>query len=230
MQPQPSQSHPIAAVGPEVISVAAAEIGLPLHEAQSVQLARYGALLLRWNKVHNLTAIDTPAQMLTHHLLDSLSIVPELEGISGGHAVRALDVGSGGGLPGIVLAIAAPHIDVTVVDKVQKKVAFLTQAKAELGLTNLACVHSRVETWQPETRFELIVSRAFASLTEFVRLTRHLIDPRGWWCAMKGVEPDAELREIERSIPDVRIVRTVKLHVPRLEAQRHLVIMQIAPH
>ena len=199
-----------------------------MSEPQSSALARYAALLMRWNRVHNLTAIETPADVLTHHLLDSLAIVPEIRRIGGERLVNALDVGAGGGLPGIPLAIAAPNLHVTLIDKVQKKIAFLTQAKLELGLDNVTCVHARVEALQTESPFELIVARAFASLAEFVGMTRHLLAKNGWWCAMKGTVPIAELDELKRSMPDVRVARTVRLQVPHLNAERHLVLMQVA--
>jgi 16S rRNA (guanine527-N7)-methyltransferase len=178
--------------------------------------------------VHNLTAIESPAHVLTHHLLDSLAIVPEIQRIGGERLVTVLDVGAGGGLPGIPLAIAAPYLHVTLIDKVQKKIAFLTQARLELALDNVTCVHARVETLHTESPFELIVARAFASLAEFVGLTRHLLAPEGWWCAMKGALPAAELDELKRSMPDVRVARTVRLQVPHLNAERHLVLMQVA--
>ena len=205
----------------------AAELGLELSGSQSDALAHYAALLLRWNTVHNLTAIETPVQVLTHHLLDSLAIIPEIQRIAGNRSIRVLDVGAGGGLPGVALAIAAPNLRVTLVDKVQKKIAFLTQAKAELALANVDCVHARVESLKPESRFELIVARAFATLTKFVGMTRHLLAPQGWWFAMKGALPSGELAELEHSMPDVRVSRTVRLQVPHLNAERHLVLMQV---
>ncbi len=226
LQPHRMQENRAASIDAGAITSAAAELGLQLSEAQSQALVRYAALLLRWNTVHNLTAIETPAHVLTHHLLDSLAIVPEVQRIAGLSGIRVLDVGAGGGLPGIPLAIAAPELQVTLIDKVQKKVAFLTQAKLELALDNVTCVHSRVETLQTQTPFELIVARAFASLTEFVGLTRHLLTPNGWWCAMKGVLPRDELDELKRSLP-VRVTSTVKLQVPYLNAERHLIFMQL---
>ena len=203
------------------------QLGLHLSASQSNALAQYAALLMRWNAVHNLTAIDTPADVLSHHLFDSLAIVPEMQRILGPRVSRLLDVGAGGGLPGVVLAVAAPHLQVTLVDKVQKKIAFLTQVKVELELQNVKCVHSRVETLRTESPFALIVARAFASLTEFVSVTRHLLAPNGWWFAMKGALPSDELSELSRSHPGV-CARVVRLHVPRLNAERHLVLMQDA--
>jgi 16S rRNA (guanine527-N7)-methyltransferase len=227
LQPHLSPQRSAEPVSADAITSGAAELGLQLSSSQSDALARYAALLLRWNAVHNLTAIQAPADVLSHHLLDSLAIVPEVQRVAGDAATRVLDVGSGGGLPGVALAIAAPNLQVTLVDKVQKKIAFLTQVTVELGLYNVDCVHSRVETLKTESRFELIVARAFASLTEFIGLTRHLLAPGGWWFAMKGALPSDELNELKRVLPDVR-ARTVRLDVPRLNAERHLVLMQVA--
>lgn len=148
-----------------------------------------------------------------------------MSSIFGEKQCRVLDVGSGGGLPGIPLAIVRPHWQVTVVDKVQKKVAFLTQARFELGLSNLVCLHARVEDVDAPP-FDLIVSRAFSSLEDFVRVSAHLLGRGGWWAAMKGVYPKAELAELERAMPDVRVVDVVRLDVPRLNAERHLILLQ----
>lgn len=227
LQPRRLHENPAAPIDAVAIANAATEIGLQLSESQSDALVRYAALLQRWNTVHNLTAIETPSRVLTHHLLDSLAIVPELLRIAGGRSARVLDVGAGGGLPGIPLAIAAPHLQVTLIDKVQKRIAFLTQAKLELALTNVACIHARVETLQTESPFELITARAFASLATLVGLTRHLLAPNGWWCAMKGTLPRAELDELRRSIPDVRVMYMIRLKVPHLDAERHLILMQL---
>ncbi len=212
---------------PDAIRTAASELGVRLSKAQSRAMARYAGLLLRWNAVHNLTAFDSPADVLTHHLLDSLAILPEVLRISNRASMRVLDVGSGGGLPGIPLAIAAAQLHVTLVDRVQKKVAFLTQVKLELQLTNVECVHGRVETLRPEGRFDVIVARAFGSLTELVRLTRYLLVQNGAWCAMKGVLPQAELTELSDAHPDLQAT-SVRLKVPRLEAKRHLIVIRAA--
>ena len=222
-----SQRHSAESVTADAISEGAAELGLHLSRPQSDALARYAALLLRWNAVHSLTTIEGPVDVLSHHLLDSLAIVPDIQRVVGPGVSRVLDVGAGGGLPGLALAIAAPHLRVTLVDKVQKKVAFLTQVKIELGLGNVDCAHSRVEEFQTESPFELIVARAFASLSEFVSVTRHLLAADGWWFAMKGALPSDELNELTRSLPDIR-VRTVRLQVPHLNAERHLILMQVA--
>ena len=219
---RPDADSPLA---PADVLAGAAELGVDLSGAQADQLVRFAALLVRWNAVHNLTAISSPASILSHHLLDSLAILPPLAPIFGEKQCRVLDVGSGGGLPGIPLAIARPHWQVTVVDKVQKKVAFLTQAKLELGLSNLDCLHARVEDVEAPP-FDLIVARAFSSLEDFVRVSAHLLAPGGWWAAMKGVYPNAELAELARAMPDVRVVDVVKLDVPRLDAERHLILLQ----
>lgn len=223
MRPTPS-----APLDSGAITTVAAKLGVQLSESQSNALAKYARLLLRWNAVHNLTAIDSPADVLTHHLLDSLAIVPELRRIGADLSSRVLDVGAGGGLPGIPLAIAAPKLHVTLVDKVQKKVAFLTQAKLELALKNVDCVQTRVETLPPKPPFELIVARAFGSLAEFVRVSRHVLAEGGWWCAMKGALPGVELEELKCSMPDVRVAGVIRLQVPRLDAERHLIVMQVA--
>ncbi|MGE5161032.1 MAG: 16S rRNA (guanine(527)-N(7))-methyltransferase RsmG [Betaproteobacteria bacterium] len=203
----------------------AAELGVELSAEQADQLVRFAALLVRWNAVHNLTAIDSPAGILSHHLLDSLAILPSLALICSHLQCKVLDVGSGGGLPGIPLAIARPPWRVTVVDKVQKKAAFLLQAKLELGLSNLDCLHARVEDVRTPP-FDLIVSRAFSSLADFVRVSAHLLAPGGWWAAMKGTHPKDELAGLAGAMPDVRVVDVVKLAIPRLAAERHLILLQ----
>jgi 16S rRNA (guanine527-N7)-methyltransferase len=197
------------------------ELGLNLSDAQQGKLLDYVALLSKWNAVYNLTAIRDPRQMLIQHILDSLSIVPHLapRGPS-----SVLDVGSGGGLPGIVLAIVLPEWTVTVNDIVHKKTAFQAQAKAELGLVNLAVVTGRVETLQPgaevPAKFDVIVSRAFAELSDFVTLARHLVADQGAIWAMKGVRPDGE---IERLPSGAHVEQIIRLDVPSLDAERHLI-------
>ena len=205
------------------IADAAADLRLQLGPDQWRALEHYVALLQRWNKVHNLTAIESPAQVLTHHLLDSLAVVPHVRRLTGDAPARLLDVGSGGGLPGIPLAIAAPELQVTLVDKVQKKIAFLAQVKLELGLVNVEAVHARVETLRAAP-YNIIIARALASLIQLVRLTRRLLAANGWWCAMKGALPRDELDELKREIPTAH-VDVIVLHVPRL-AERHLVLIR----
>lgn len=201
------------------------ELGLELTDAQFGKLLDYVALLSKWNAVYNLTAIRDPRQMLIQHILDSLSIVPHLIPLG---PSSVLDVGSGGGLPGIVLAIVLPEWTVTVNDIVQKKTAFQAQAKAELGLTNLFVVNGRVETLQPgaevPAKFDVIVSRAFAELTDFVTLARHLVAERGAIWAMKGVCPDGE---IERLPADAHVKQIIRLKVPALDAERHLIQVSV---
>jgi 16S rRNA (guanine527-N7)-methyltransferase len=202
------------------------ELDLDLSDAQQAKLLDYVALLAKWNAVYNLTAIRDPQQMLVQHILDSLSIVPHLapRGQS-----SVLDVGSGGGLPGIVLAIVLPEWTVTVNDIVQKKTAFQAQAKAELGLTNLSVVTGRVETLQPgaevPAKFDVIVSRAFAELADFVTLARHLVAEHGAIWAMKGVRPDGE---IDRLPAGAHVEEVIRLNVPSLKAERHLVKVAVS--
>lgn len=203
----------------------ARDLGLDLTPAQAEQLARFAALLGRWNAVHNLTAIDAPDVILSHHLLDSLSLLPAISPIFGQSAIRVLDIGSGGGLPGLPLAVAMPAWHVTLVDKVQKKVAFLTQARLELGLKNVESIHARAEDLQIAP-VDLVVSRAFASLADFVKVSSQLIAPGGWWAAMKGAVPKGEIAQLAERFPAVRVVDIVKLDVPRLGAERHLILLQ----
>ena len=200
------------------IGAGAGQLGLALSEGQLEQLTDYARLLARWNATHNLTAIRSGEDMLTHHLLDSLSLAPQFMRVTHGAAVRVLDVGSGGGLPGIVLAIAAPQARLTVVDAVQKKCAFLTQARLELRLDNVEVVHGRVEALSGPT-FDVIVSRALATLAQFVAWTRHLLKPEGCWLAMKGKLPAGELAALPA---DVRAT-VVPLSVPGLNEERHLI-------
>jgi 16S rRNA (guanine527-N7)-methyltransferase len=201
------------------------ELGLDLSDAQLGKLLDYVALLSKWNAVYNLTAIRDPRQMLTQHILDSLSIVPHLATRG---ASSVLDVGSGGGLPGIVLAIVLPEWTVTVNDIVHKKSAFQAQAKAELGLANLSVVTGRVETLQPgaevPAKFDVIVSRAFAELADFVTLARHLVAEQGAIWAMKGVRPDGE---IERLPAGAHVEQIIRLNVPSLDAERHLIKVRV---
>lgn len=196
-----------------------AALGLRLPEGAEAKLLDYLALLGKWNRVYNLTAVREAERMVSHHLLDSLAAVPFF---SAGATV--LDVGSGGGLPGIPLAIARPDLEVTLIDSVAKKTAFLLQAKAELGLANLSVVTGRVEAYRPEPGFDAITSRAFADLREFVTLTRHLLRPSGCWLAMKGLTPHEEIA----SLPDwAKVSANHALQVPGLEAARHLIVLEL---
>lgn len=203
----------------------ASELGLTLDTTQCDRLLRFADLLRRWNRIHNLTAIERPEQIVSHHLLDSLAVAPTLDELAGGRTLRVLDVGAGGGLPGIPLATALPWHHFTLLDKVGKKVAFLMQAKLELGLANVDVVHTRVEDYDAPP-FDVIVARAFSSLADFIRLTQRLLAPRGTWCAMKGAVPRAEMAQLEEARLGVHLTRTVKLHVPRLDAERHVLLIE----
>ncbi|WP_028227539.1 16S rRNA (guanine(527)-N(7))-methyltransferase RsmG [Paraburkholderia ferrariae] len=211
----------------EMLKEGAQALGVELSERQHAQLLDYVALLAKWNAVYNLTAIRDPRQMMIQHILDSLSILPHLPARDG---AAVLDVGSGGGLPGIVIAIARPDWSVTLNDIVHKKTAFQSQAKAELGLRNLSVITGRVESLRPGVevpkKFDLIVSRAFAELADFVTLARHLVAEGGAIWAMKGVRPEGE---IERLPAGAEVRQTVRLVVPMLEAVRHLVEVAVEP-
>ena len=177
------------------LEAASRSVGVDLGPGQAVLLVRFTALLQRWNAVYNLTAVRDPASILVAHTLDCLAAVPPLRRqLQEVDRSAVLDVGSGGGLPGVVFAITNPDVPVTCIDAVGKKVAFITQAKAELGLPNLTPVHSRVERFSGS--FGVIASRAFSSLKDFVRLSSQLRSPAGVWMAMKGKEPQAELSEL----------------------------------
>jgi 16S rRNA (guanine527-N7)-methyltransferase len=195
-----------------------------LSTATDPRFERYLDLLAKWNAAYNLTAVREPAQMRSQHLADSLAVVAPLRRELGeARSARILDVGSGAGLPGVVLAIAEPGWDVTCVDAVGKKSAFIRQAAGELGLSNLHAVHARVETLEAATPFDAITARAFASLDDFTRLTRHLLAKRGIWMAMKGKHPDDEIASLP---PDVTTLRVEPLEVPGLDAERCLVWMR----
>jgi 16S rRNA (guanine527-N7)-methyltransferase len=195
-----------------------AELGLDLSEGQFQQLWAYLALMQKWNKVYNLTAVRDPQEMLTHHLLDSLTAVAPLVRHTGGQPARVLDVGSGGGLPGIVLAICRPELDVRCVDTVGKKAAFIQQVAASLQLPNLQGIHARVETLTGP--FDLICCRAFASLPDFVGWSRAALAEQGVWMAMKGKHPQAEIDALPA---DVQVFHVEPLTVPGLDAERCMV-------
>lgn len=202
----------------------ARKLQLELSDAQLAQLIDYLALLAKWNAVYNLTAVRDPAQMVTQHLLDSLAAVRAFEG-----ADRVLDVGAGGGLPGMVLAIwaaqAQPGMEVAMIDTVHKKTAFLTQAKAELGLRNVTIHTARVEQLQVPHKFDVITSRAFAELSDFVNWSGHLLAEGGRFIALKGVNPQDEVARLQAgwTVTEVR-----PLKVPALEAERHLIFIERA--
>ncbi len=195
-------------------------MGLALDADTQRKLLDYVALLLKWNRVYNLTAVREPLEVITHHVLDSLSLLPPLLRHTQGHPTRVLDVGSGGGLPGVVLAICRPELDVTCVDAVAKKAAFIQQVAGALALGHLHGVHARVETLAQT--WPVITSRAFASLADFTRWSESALAPQGLWLAMKGKQPDQELAELPAK---VRVFHVEPLHVPGLDAQRCLVWM-----
>lgn len=195
-------------------------LGLSIDTAAQQRLLDYLALLAKWNKAYNLTAVRNVDEMVSRHLLDSLSIVPLFEAAGG---ERWLDVGSGGGMPGIPLAILFPGKSLTLLDSNGKKTRFLTQVKLELKLDNLQVIHSRVEAFQPEQPFNGIVSRAFSSLADFTNWTRHLGDVHTNWLAMKGVHPSDELAALPE---DFRVEAEHALAVPGCQGQRHLLILR----
>lgn len=197
------------------LSTGLAELGTPLPAAAQQKLLAFRDLLLKWNKTYNLTALRDPAQAISHHLLDSLAILPHVTDGS------LLDVGSGGGLPGIPLAIARPELAVSMVDTVQKKTTFLQQAVIELQLKNVTVHHARVE--EMPGQYAQISSRAFAEIPLFIQLTRHLLAPGGRWLAMKGVRPDAEIAALPA---DILVEAIIPLQVPGLDAERHLIILK----
>jgi 16S rRNA (guanine527-N7)-methyltransferase len=246
---------------------------LSLSAAQQEKLLAYVALLAKWNKVYNLTAVREPERMIGLHILDSLAIVPHvmktldadnammpkpvIPANAGIHTERAprgegqmdsrvrgndnidratpphkrlLDVGSGGGLPGICIAIAAPMLEVVMLDSLQKKTTFVRQAIGELQLDNASVVCERVEKFAPETLFDIVTSRAFAELSDFVNGAAHLVAPHGTMLAMKGVYPHDEIARLSSSVKStnaLRVVDVTPLHVPQIEGARHLVTLRV---
>lgn len=201
----------------------ARSLGLALSEETQRQLLAYMALIQKWTRVYNLTAVRDPQEMLTHHLLDSLSALPPLLRHTAGQPIRLLDVGSGGGLPGVVLAICQPEIQVTCVDTVGKKAAFIQQVAAALRLPNLRGLHARVETVQD--RYDVVCSRAFASLKDFTQWSQSALAEGGVWMAMKGKMPTDEVAQLPS---DREVFHVEPLTVPGLEAERFLLWMR--PH
>ena len=193
-------------------------LGLNLSEAQVQHLLDYMALIQKWNKVYNLTALREPADMLTHHLLDSLTAIAPLKRHTQGQAIRVLDVGSGGGLPGVVLAICMPELNVTCVDTVAKKAAFVQQVAVSLKLPNLRGIHARVESLTEP--YAVICSRAFASLPDFVTWSRSALAEGGVWMAMKGKHPQDEITALPAN---VHVFHVEPLAVPGLDVERCMV-------
>lgn len=197
----------------------AQQLNVVLSEQQQQQLLQYLGLLIKWNKAYNLTAVRNPDEMVSRHLLDSLSVVQYVEQ----YGNDWLDVGSGGGMPGVPLAIIFPDRKFTLLDSNGKKTRFLTQVKLELKLDNLEVIHKRAEAFTPEHAFSGIISRAFSSLADFSNWTRHLGDLKTYWLAMKGVQPDDELQALPE---DFRLDSCQVLKVPGCQGQRHLLILQ----
>ena len=195
------------------------ELTLPLPENALERLLQYVALLAKWNRTYNLTAVRTQEEMVSHHLLDCLAILPHLPVPR--EAPALADAGSGAGLPGIPLALARPLWRVTLVESSAKKAAFLRQATIELGMHNVSVQQARVEQWHPGRRFAVVVSRAFAELSQFIAACRHLVAPQGVLAAMKGRDPRAELESLP---PGCGCEPPIRLRVPLLDAQRHLVL------
>jgi 16S rRNA (guanine527-N7)-methyltransferase len=196
-------------------------LGLVLSDAQIQHLLDYAALIQKWNKVYNLTALRDPADILTHHLLDSLTAIAPLRLHTQGQPIRVLDVGSGGGLPGVVLAICMPELNVSCVDTVAKKAAFVQQVAVSLKLPNLRGLHARVESLTDP--YQVICSRAFASLPDFVTWSRSALAEGGVWMAMKGKHPQGEIDALPA---DVQVFHVEPLMVPGLDVERCMVWMK----
>jgi 16S rRNA (guanine527-N7)-methyltransferase len=222
--PEPCSNADVAATDAErqALRQDVSSLGLDLSERVLDQLVRYLALLRKWNAAYNLTAVRDPTQMRVQHIADCLAVVEPLRRRTGGRKLRILDVGSGGGLPGVVLAAVDPHWDVSCVDSVGKKAAFVRQAAGELALPNLHALHSRVESL-PAPLFDMITARAFAALPDLVRLTRLRLAPGGLWMAMKGHRPDDEITALPA---DIEVFHVEPLTVPGLGAERCLVWMR----
>ena len=206
-----------AAVAP-ILADGIKGLALDLDAGQQARLLDYLALLCKWNAVYNLTSVRDPLQMVTHHLLDSLAAVPSFA-----HAANVLDVGAGGGLPGIVLAIARPAMQVALIDTVHKKTAFLKQVKAELELNNVMVYTGKVQQLRALQPFDVITSRAFADLSDFVEWSGHLLADGGQFIALKGVAPPDEQ---ERLPVPWKVSKLQALQVPGLNAERHLVFIE----
>jgi len=198
------------------------EMGVAITPDQQQKLIDYVALIYKWNQVHNLTAVREPLDMITLHILDSLSVLPYID------CKRLLDVGAGAGLPSIVLAICLPGLQVTAIDAVQKKVSFMRQVKAQLGLTNFNVIHGRIEAQEVPSKdmaekFDVIISRAFSEIGLFVKLTKHLLAADGKWLAMKGVIPQHEFDKSGLQPSEIKVLK-----VAGLGAERHLIVLKQA--
>lgn len=207
------------------LEVGLLEMGLSLTPEQQQKLLDYVPLIHKWNQVHNLTAVREPLDMITLHVLDSLSVLPYIE------CKHLLDVGAGAGLPSIPLAICLPELQVVAIDAVQKKVSFMRQVKAQLGLENFTVIHGRIEDQEVtehatkvqdfKQKFDVIISRAFSEIGLFVRLTKHLLAQDGEWLAMKGAVPQHEFKKSGIEPNDIKVLK-----VAGLDAERHLIILK----
>ena len=206
----------------DLLETGLAQMGLALDQAAQDDLLRFVALLDKWNKIYNLTAVREPERMVGLHILDSLSVLSQI-----GAAKRVLDVGTGGGLPGIPLAIVlrtiTPGAKITMLDTITKKTTFVRQVISELKLTNAEIVTERVEKYQPQQEFDMVISRAFAELKDFVEGAGHLCGDYGKMLAMKGVHP---FDEIARLPSNVVVEKVIPLNVPQVDGQRHLVVIK----
>ena len=193
------------------------QLGLDLPDAVQAKLLQFVALLAKWNRAYNLTAVREPAAMLPRHLFDSLAVLPHLQG------PRVLDVGSGAGLPGIPLALARPDMQFTLLDSNGKKTRFMTQAVTELGLPNVSVVQSRVEDYRAPVSFDTVITRAFAAVAEVVAATGRLCAPQGQLLLMKGAYP---ITELEALPPGYTLREAIRLQVPGLDAERHVLVIR----
>jgi 16S rRNA (guanine527-N7)-methyltransferase len=197
-----------------------AELGLTLPESAFNQLTAYIDLLAKWNRVYNLTAIQGDDKFVSHHLLDSLAVVPHLP------TGRVIDVGSGAGLPGVPIAVANPGLSVTLLDSNRKRGTFLKQVIAELGLANATVAIDRAELFRPQETFDAVISRAFSDLADFIGMAGHLCKPDGVMLAMKGAYPQQEIADIPKQWT---VSEATSLYVPQLDAERHLLVLRHAP-
>lgn len=195
------------------------QLGLEMNPEAVARLLAYHELLVKWNKAYNLTSVRDPAEMIDRHLIDSLSILPFIDD------TNLLDVGTGPGLPGMIIALVKPELPVAMLDSNGKKIRFLNQVKMALRVDNAQIVHHRLESWQPDDNFAQITSRAFATLSDMVGFARHLLAPDGRFVAMKGQYPEAELAALPA---DVRVVRVLPLRVPGTDGERHLVELTLS--
>ena len=193
------------------------QMGLKLTTAQQLLLLEYVALLRKWNSTYNLTALRDESKMISHHILDSLSLLAYIK-----DAKTLMDVGSGGGMPGIPTAICRPDLQITLLDSNTKKTTFLQQVVIELGLSNVTVASGRVEAMHDKD-VDVVTSRAFAELADFISLTKHLLNENGYWAAMKGVYPYEELEHVPAS---VEVEKVEKIEIPMLQGERHMVIMR----